>query len=478
MSVYSHLIKETRRKATSISGRSLDEETASDRSRVIFSSSIRRLQQKAQVFSLETNASVRSRLTHSHEVADYGRLIAQKITSLLGDELEKNLQIPFINIVETACLLHDIGNPPFGHFGETAIQEWFDKNWEETFKRSTGESKIEEKASIRYLINDFKEFDGNPQGFRIITLLQQPPIPITGTGLNLTMSQLYAFLKYLRVADNNPGEGIRKKAGFFNSEAHIVSDIQRTLNHDKRFPLTYIMEAADDMSYCLSDIEDGIEKEIIVIDEFFRELKQQWNDITHRTELPFDLDKLDSYPPEEHFFLFKTYLARHLINYAADTYFKNHDKILKGEMGQLFEKDSDANNILEALKNVSRKKLFRSKEAENNELAGHAIIYGLLEKFAPLLELSKERFNLLIESRTKPKVLNKQRLDIQLRLFNRLPKKYVEAYQYCVQEKNVSVGDQTEKEWFYRAHLVVDFISGMTDLFALNLYRLLNGIQI
>ncbi|MBO9572119.1 MAG: dNTP triphosphohydrolase, partial [Chitinophagaceae bacterium] len=187
--MYKSIILPARRKESSILNRNLLEETASDRSRVIFSSSFRRLQQKAQVFSLETNAAVRSRLTHSLEVADYGRLIAQNVTNRLisNGMLDSALQIPFINIVETSCLLHDIGNLPFGHFGETAIQEWFSENWKEKYQTATSRENPDDQ--ITDWMNDFLEFDGNPQGFRIITLLQQPPVEISGTGLNLTMSQ-------------------------------------------------------------------------------------------------------------------------------------------------------------------------------------------------------------------------------------------------------------------------------------------------
>jgi dGTPase len=477
--MYKKLLLPERRKASSVMGRGIEEETASDRSRVIFSSPIRRLQQKAQVFSLETNASVRSRLTHSLEVADYGRLIAQKVTSRLIAEgvLEMELQIPFISIVETTCLLHDIGNPPFGHFGEAAIQDWFVKNWEFYYAISLDIDHSLIEPEINELMNDFREFDGNPQGFRIITILQQPSGPFTGTGLNLTLSQLYAFLKYLRVANNKPGDGILKKAGYFNSEEYIVKFIQEKLNHKKRFPLTYIMEAADDMSYCLSDIEDGIEKKIIDVRDFFENLKIEWKKITSTDLLPFGLSEIKG-SLDEQFFLFKTKLARQLIEYATDIYIKDHGRIIIGEIGQLFDKNSEAHYILEALKNVSRKILFRSKEAENNELAGHAIIYGLLEKFAPLLFLPKEKFDLLIQSKEDPSVLNKKRLDIQLRLFNQLPKKYVDAYNFCIISHKFEIKNNLSIEWYFRAHLVVDFISGMTDLYALNLYRLLNGIEI
>lgn len=483
--VYRKFLVNDRRKVSSMEGRNMLEETGSDRSRVVFSAPFRRLQQKAQVFSLEINSSVRSRLSHSLEVADYGRLIAIAVTERLSakDLLDENQKLPFINIVETACLLHDIGNLPFGHFGETAIQEWFSLNWQGAAREVLKTSDV---SSLELLINDFLEFDGNPQGFRIITTLQEPPGEYKGYAMNLTKSQLFSFLKYVRVANGSKdGTGVKKKPGFFNSEKFIVDELKKTFNHNGRFPLTYIMEAADDMSYCLSDIEDGVEKGIIYIRDFFDYIKDEWKKCSGSEFLPFDLLSIiddGTRSPEERFFYFKIRVAQSLIKTAAETYLTRHEEILKGTADQLFDGESEAHLFLESLKSVAKKHLFRSKEAENNELAGHAVIYGLLEKFSPLLKLESEDFVRLVEFQNNPRGIKnakKGRLDIELRLFNRLPRKYVHAYSYAV--KNNPNGfhlDERSLEWFYRCHLIVDFIAGMTDLFSLNLYKLLHGIKI
>lgn len=127
---YKKLLSTTRARASTYSGRTLVIESESDRSRLVFSAPFRRLQQKAQVFSLESNAAVRSRLTHSLEVAQVGRFLADQIVEkLIGSKVINSLQArSFINFVETACLMHDLGTPPFGHFGEAAIAQWFKKN--------------------------------------------------------------------------------------------------------------------------------------------------------------------------------------------------------------------------------------------------------------------------------------------------------------------------------------------------------------
>ena len=161
------LISGKRRKPTSVSGRVLAEQLISDRSRIVYSPPFRRLAKKAQVFSLESNAAVRNRITHSLEVSDVGRWIAYEVTQELmrRGSLNHEFQLPIIYAVENACLLHDIGNPPFGHFGESAIQKWFE-NWEKYYRQACtpGELGI---SRMRTLMEDFTQFDGNPQGCRI-----------------------------------------------------------------------------------------------------------------------------------------------------------------------------------------------------------------------------------------------------------------------------------------------------------------------
>lgn len=479
---YEKLIVAERVKPSTIKDRNISEETSSDRSRAIFCSSFRRLQQKAQVFSLETNSTVRSRLSHSLEVSNYGKLIAQKITSNLrtNNTIGEEFVIPFINIVDTSCLLHDIGNPPFGHFGEAAIRKWFIDNWKKSFKCAI-EGKVELKNNDFFenaLLNDFFEFDGNPQGFRIITYIQDPYEDFTGQGMNLTLSQIYCFLKYLKTPDGKKGSGIYKKPGYFHSEMHIVDRLKNYFKKDNRYPLTYIMEAADDISYCISDIEDGIEKNIIDSNTFFKEFKKEWNIISEGIELPQKMEEIINNDSKDAFFNFKISFSNHLIDKAYEAYVSNHDECLIGERSQLLDKNSCENLILETLKNVSRKILFRSKEAEDKELAGYTIIIGLLDKLSPLLNISNNKFAKLIESVEDPKVLYGMSLDVEWRLFNRLPKKYVKAYKYSLENHIFTECTSAQNEWFYRAHLIVDFISGMTDNFALELYKLLHGIEI
>lgn len=266
-------------------------QTGSDRGRIVFSSAFRRLQQKAQVFPLDPNAAVRTRLTHSLEVAHTGRYLAQGILYRLRQAagldytnswLSEHEQV-FTDIVEAACLIHDIGNPPFGHFGEAAIRDWFSDSGRKKFRDYARSNKIEEKTVERYLAReylDFLTFDGNPQGLRLITKLQGDD---GTTGLNLTFALLMAYLKYNCLPDKSKlanAHGTWEKPGFFFTEADIIRDVatQLGMRSESRHPLSYVMEAADDICFCMSDIEDGIEKRIVSIDEVFEKVPDAWKE--------------------------------------------------------------------------------------------------------------------------------------------------------------------------------------------------------
>jgi len=227
----------------------------SDRGRIISSSAFRRLQKRTQVFALELNASIRTRLTHSLEVAQNARYIAKSILKKLSnDGLEKfgldGLEEAFISTAEMTSLLHDIGNPPFGHFAEDTINKWIKQNALpilHSFEAST--PKVQELKEL--IAKDISNYDGNAQAIRIISKLQR---------LNLSYSQILAVLKYTRGAyEEKPPKGqkldyLKKKPGFYYSEKEYVAKLQKELEVKRghRFVITYIMEAADDISYLIA----------------------------------------------------------------------------------------------------------------------------------------------------------------------------------------------------------------------------------
>jgi len=478
------ILTDRHRPSTATSEPTLLISTQSDRARLLYSAPFRRLQQKAQVFSLESNSAVRSRLTHSIEVSHIGRYITSKIQELIQDKKDDDVKgywnansLVISNIVENACLMHDIGNPPFGHFGEAAISEWFTSSHAENVLKESLNLKKLNKNHKEVCLSDFQSFDGNPQGFRLITKLQGDD---GKTGLNLTYTQLAAFLKYTSSPLNkDKNEPFRKKAGFFSTEKDIIDGAWEALGMGKntRHPLSFIMEASDDISYCISDIEDGIEKRIISEEFFFTNFNERLlklNDALEKKKsdhsISDELIKLKKHASAvSEFMMFKTTLSNLLVDNVAYLFVDDYDTFMNCSRTQeIIHKDTEAFKILKILKDFSSDYLFSSKEAETMELSGYAVISGLLEVYSKLLQLPRDKFSLIVDNED----IRKNKLDIHKRLFNRLPATYVNSYIKCSERV------KDDKEWNLRAHLIVDFISGMTDNFSLETYKMLKGIRV
>ena len=463
---YEDLMSTKRERTSSIKRESRIEEFYSDRSRIIYCSAFRRLQQKAQVFSLEPNASVRTRLTHSLEVSDLGRTIANQIGNALHREgIITAESVPcIVSIVENACLLHDIGNPPFGHFGETAIKEWA-----KTCINTALPNNIAKDDLLLLLIKDFQEFDGNPQGFRTVTKLYTEHDKYS---LNLTYATLLCCLKYARAAgeDNVEKKGILKKAGYFQSEKNLVEKIWDTvgITPKHRYPLTYLMEAADDIAYCMSDIADGIEKNILSEEDFCKAFLEEWKALYGEETVPVALPKeYKSFNSD-----ISIPWSKFAMNYAVSNFVNNHKRFYDGIVPGLIEEDTSAGKLLKTIKTVSRKKLYTSIQAESIELTGFAVITGILQSYEKMLLLSYKEFSALVNHQ---KVDN---VEVERRLFNRIGTRYVEAYKYALEEYSSSSPDFPAYEWWLRTHMLIDHISGMTDEFALETYQMLKGINL
>lgn len=488
LSRYKQLLTPIRQRTSTYAdqNRTLAVETESDRGRIIFSNAFRRLQQKAQVFPLESNAAVRTRLTHSLEVAHTGRYLSQKIIEKLPQYfsdyqrswLSKNEQA-FLNIVESACLIHDIGNPPFGHFGEAAIRDWFKYSGQTIAKEA-----LKNSSNIsKYLSTEFKDFvafDGNAQGLRVITKLQGDD---GRTGLNLTFPLIASYMKYGCPPQDSllgGGDGPYKKPGYFNTEKTLINTIRDALDLEQnaRHPLSYVMEAADDIAYCLSDIEDGIEKNLLTEDTLFFSLEQAWQDLCDLQPdqgsgfIPRLIQNAGNSPSVGRYTIFKTSLINHLVEYAADQYCKNHRDILTGTADGLIRGKTKEQTALKAVRKVVGDTIFRSDEAEGVELAGYSVIRGLLEEFSATLSLPKDQFSILFSGDSE--AIRKGGMDYEWRLLNRISAKARRAYEIATQEKDTC----DVQEWHLRAHMLVDYISGMTDDYALQTYQLLAGIKV
>lgn len=462
--------------------RDLVEETESNRGRIIQSAAIRRLQQKTQVYPLETNAAVRSRLTHSLEVQQTGRYLAKTILELFAQSGElnklglKGIETAFTNLVEMSCLMHDVGNPPFGHFGEAAIGRWMDNNAMACHKKST-QNGSPSSLFTSTLLPDLCEFEGNAQGLRVIDTIQE---------LNLTWSQLGALIKYTRTPyqprpeDKHPFYYRQKKPGFYFSEQELVTQLWQELDIKEgcRFPLVYIMEAADDISYCIADLEDAVDKGILSLRGLKHWLNKEWGKISgvdtgYLPDIIKSANKAAGNHSHEFIIRLRTRLVKDLVQYAANRYLNRHQAIFDGTLDEpLIDGDSDQHRALKTLKNVAINHVFTSQEKETPELRGYAGLIGLMDIYQPLLELSETDFNDIV-------VNNSSRCFIEQRLFHRLSPKCVAAYNRAMMKIKVSTHsskEQSDLEWYYRARLLIDHISGMTDHFVMTEYQSLSGI--
>ena len=225
-----------------------------DYHRIINSASFRRLQDKTQVFPLDKSDFIRTRLTHSLEVSSFGKSLGQNISEKILRTVRDDSFLPeykayICDILQCAGLLHDIGNPPFGHFGETAIRQWFREN----LPRLEFEGAPIEKILSPQMREDFYHFEGNTQALRLVTKLH---ILVDEHGMNLTKALLGTIIKYpvssLEI-NKNSGNIKDKKMGYYYAEREIFKDLQNTLGTEGcRHPLTFILEAADDIAYKLS----------------------------------------------------------------------------------------------------------------------------------------------------------------------------------------------------------------------------------
>jgi dGTPase len=446
----------------------------SDRGRIINSAAVRRLQQKTQVFPLERNSAVRSRLTHSLEVQQVGRFIVQSIFNKLTSAQQKQYNLQGLerhieSMVEMSCLLHDVGNPPFGHFGEEAIKNWFHQNLDSP---SASINKNNSLLSAE-LLRDICNFEGNAQAIRLIQSLLR---------LNLTYSQVAGVLKYTRCGtevkpdENDELSYLKKKVGYYYSEKSYVKKLCETLEFKigHRHFSSYIMEAADDISYCIADIEDAVEKGILDIEKLGTVLNLEFIDILKKFELKpacIDMEKIiskafrasevDGTCQESQFFIsLRVGILHPLVKHSVARFITNINEIYNGSFNHaLLEDKSHEHAIALSLKNVAFKYVFNNKEVEIRELQGYKIISGLLDCYKPLLELDRIQFTGIINNDKGAPLLEK-------RLFKKLSGKHIRSYL-----DDVKYDKSDEIEFYYRCRLVQDYISGMTDQFAYDEYR-------
>jgi len=443
-----------------------------DYDRAIFSTPVRRMQDKTQVFPLEPNDSVRTRLTHSLEVSNIARNMARGIGAWLKKkkEIDDN-QKESIEIIATTCgLIHDLGNPPFGHAGEKAIQEWFKRQDDKDgsfFKFSRKHEKGEQ------LKKDFLEFEGNAQTIRLISKLQ---VLADFHGLNFTCATMSAVCKYVASSNEiaeNPHE--KSKLGHFASEQDLVEKVRKeTGTKDSRNPITYIVESADDIAFSVVDIEDGVKKDAIGWDILKAKLKREF-ELALKQYPQSDPYVLQSCFSKAKQILTKGKSAKSIrekgrrhdnamaqafrVNVIIESakaiekaFKKKYKKIMSGKYhGELY-KDSSAGALIEACKGVGQEYIYPSKENLKLELTGRRVIQDLMDIFWEGA------------SKGSPPAKGFAR-----KIFDLTSTNYCVVYEKAMKEKKVPAE-------YCSMQLMTDYICGMTDTFACTLHkRLTNG---
>ena len=410
-----------------------------DYDRIIFSNIFRRLQNKTQVFPLPGSIMVHNRLTHSLEVASVGRSIARIVSKNLTEKFGND----FLNeiydidtIVSAACLAHDLGNPPFGHSGEETISSYFKE----------GPGKELENLIPENQWSDLTSFEGNANAFRQLT--HQFAGRRQG-GMSLTYATLATLIKYPYPSYN---KNSRKKYNIFYSEIETFKKVMegcgiKCLDESSliyaRHPLSYIMEAADDICYLILDMEDAQKRGIvqtqqadIFFSSFFKEDEKWFHD---RKDSVYETVTDDN---ERMAFLRATVINK-LVDCVSNVFVENYNAIMEGDFEKsiVYHLPDFEKNALEKCRSFSLKNIYKHNSVVKIELTGFNVIGELIHEFVQAI-LNPE------------KTYNKMLLSI-------IPEQF----------KN------NNDDLYSRIQVVLDYISNMTDLYAVQLYKDLRGIK-
>ena len=420
-----------------------------DFDRIIFSSAFRRLQNKTQVFPLPGSVFVHNRLTHSLEVSSVGRslgsIAGEFIVNTFKDELSLDSKEFYTynlsNVIASACLCHDIGNPAFGHSGEDAIASYFEQN-ENSLK-----TKFSEKEWA-----DLLNFEGNANAIRVLTHKQQGK---DEGGVQLTYTTLASIAKYpCESVAKKKGIIHRKKFGFFQNEKQSFLNVAKETgmleeNSEpiiyKRHPFVWLVEAADDICYNIIDMEDAHRLGIVSTkdcEDLFIELIESENSNLDRVK-----DKLHVLTNKnERISYLRAKVINALITKSKDLYISNFEKVQNGTLDKaLLDLYKSENPALQRIEDFSIEKIYGHKAVVEIENAGYNVMYELLDHFIPSVIIPKE----------ERKSYDKMALKL-------LPLQFV----------------YDEGSAYQKVLGVLDFVSGMTDNYATDLYRKIKGIDI
>ncbi|MBQ9677613.1 MAG: dNTP triphosphohydrolase [Prevotella sp.] len=413
-----------------------------DYDRLIFSAPFRRLQNKTQVFPLPGSIFVHNRLTHSLEVASVGMSlgndVAQRITKERHPELKDTMFEQIGQIVSTACLAHDLGNPPFGHSGEKAIQTFF----------TEGPGNVLQKEVSPVFWDDITHFEGNANAFRLLTHQFKGRRP---GGFVMTYSTLASIVKYPYASSAASKKG---KFGFFHSEQDSFQKIADEMGiiciskegeplRYVRHPLVYLVEAADDICYEIMDIEDAHKLKILSYEET-ENLLLRFFDEENQAKIRKRIADEGLQDPNEEVVYMRACVIGKLENECVNTFIDHEQEILAGTFtGSLIGNISEIPaKAYEECARLSVERIYRSRPVLDVELSGYKIMATLMEQ--------------MVEAVMHPKRFYSKQLIDRV------------SSQYDIDAQDLET----------RLMAVIDYIAGMTDVYALDVYQKINGISL
>lgn len=478
----------------------------SDYGRLVFSSAFRRLHDKTQVFPLTTNDNIHSRLTHSIEVASVGKSFAvsilhdQKVLEAFKSEgvPDEQLWRDLPVLMEVICLAHDIGNPPLGHFGEVAIQCYFSKIFEQLREDIKGDADINNSSNpiilselksernkdknsetikkdiMEFLdgINqtkfDYIYFDGNAEGFRVLTKLQ---FLNDLYGLNLTCSSLASSLKYPNLGQPNEDKKVAiglHKHGVFATEKDALMEVMKKcgippINEESfiRHPLSFLMEAADTICYLLMDLEDAVSKGWVSFDDIKTLLESCPAGKKIVQEAGNHYTGND--PQKKKMVQLRSELMSHFVKVAYSNFSNNFDDIVIGKYKKELVKD-DSNGLAKLLGNFSVARVYSHKEIENLELTGDAVITGLLDYYVKFLFHENKKFRFRCKH-----VISKT-------IFLTTLQEHIDYFGLGTKAWNVyEEFDPIELTFEEKFRIIRDHVACMTDKYAVEQFQKLSG---
>ncbi len=425
-----------------------------DYGRCLFSTPVRRLIHKTQFFPLERNDSVRTRLAHSLEVSSVARSLGMYAARFIKTR-DMTLEFRHLQDIEwiaaTCGLIHDLGNPPFGHAGELAIGTWFQ---DQLHADGTFFDTMDGKDS--QYAKDFLKFEGNAQTLRLVSHLQLLSDPY---GLNLTTATFSAACKYLASsaeADRENPNHAFAKPGYFSSERSVVDKVRMaTGTHNRRNPITYLVEAADDIVYTTVDLEDAVKKKLLQWNQVEPLLKKSTfgESIIEKVRRRVSGDDGETLAQ-----LFRVIAITEMVSSALEVFKSRYTLIMNGEYGGelIGDPDSPTQRLCEIIrKEVLKPHLYTSPEILRLEVRGRKVIHDLMTMF---WEATKETTG-TTETQTYPGKLYLLTSDNYRRVFT----------------ERLNKAEEPDK--YIRLQLVTDTVSGMTDSFACQLHKeLTNGV--